>query len=65
MGVRKPGYVRLLFPLMGLLALVWFLLRVIPKPSRAAYPCQQVAMPLAGGFVVWLVGITGAGLAFP
>ena len=34
----------------GLAALVWFLLRVIPKPSRAAYPCQRAAAPLASGF---------------
>ena len=64
-GVRKPGDVpRLLFPLLGLLALIWFVIRVIPKPSRAAYPCQKVAAPLAGSFLVWLVGITGAGIAF-
>jgi len=30
---------------------------VVPKPSRAAYPCQQLAAPLAGGFVVWLTGV--------
>ena len=37
-GVRKPkGLMRVFFPLIGLLALVWFLLRVVPKPSRAAY----------------------------
>src|SRR3974390_2446066 len=41
-----------LAPILGLFSLVWFLLRVIPKPSRAAYPCQRVAMPLASGFVV-------------
>ena len=40
-GVRKPqGLMRVFFPLIGVLALAWFLLRVVPKPSRAAYPCQ-------------------------
>jgi hypothetical protein len=29
--------------LIGLLSLIWFLLRTGRKPSRAAYPCQQVA----------------------
>jgi uncharacterized protein (DUF362 family) len=43
--------------LMGLAALVWFLVRVIPKPSRAAYPCQRAAAPMAGAFVVWLAGL--------
>jgi hypothetical protein len=43
--------------LLGFLALIWFLVRVIPKPSRAAYPCQRAAFPLASGFVLWLTGI--------
>lgn len=50
----RRRWVRWVFPVAGLLALVWFLIRVIPKPSRATYPCQRVAMPLASGFVVWL-----------
>ncbi len=63
-GVRQPeGWARVFFPLVGLAALAWFLLRVVPKPSRAAYPCQRVAMPLASGFVLWLAGMAGAGLA--
>ncbi len=49
---------QLTFPLLGLAALLWFLVRVIPKPSRAAYPCQRAAAPLASGFVVWLLGST-------
>jgi len=49
-----------LLPLTGLLALVWFLLRVIPKPSRATYPCQRVAAPLASAFVVWVIGLVGS-----
>ncbi len=44
------------FPAAGLLSLIWFLFRVIPKPSRAAYPCQRAAAPLAGGFLVWVAG---------
>lgn len=50
----------LLFPLLGLLSLIWFLIRVIPKPSRATYPCQKVAFPLASGFIVWLMGLAGS-----
>jgi hypothetical protein len=38
-------------------ALAWFLIRVIPKPSRAAYPCQRAAFPMASGFVIWLAGL--------
>ena len=47
---------RWILPLLGLLSLIWFLIRVIPKPSRATYPCQQAAFPIASGFVVWAVG---------
>ncbi|MBZ5726404.1 MAG: DUF362 domain-containing protein [Acidobacteriia bacterium] len=43
--------------LAGLASLIWFLVRVIPKPSRASYPCQRAAAPLASGFVIWLVGL--------
>jgi len=35
------------FPVTGLTALIWFLVRVIPKPSRVTYPCMKVAAPLA------------------
>jgi len=51
-------------PIVGLFSLVWFLVRVIPKPSRATYPCQRMAMPLASGFVVWLTGLLGSVLAY-
>jgi len=53
-----------LLPIVGLFSLAWFLLRVIPKPSRATYPCQRVAMPLASGFVAWLIGLVGTVVAF-
>ncbi len=60
----KFRWLRWLFPITGLLALIWFLVRVIPKPSRATYPCQRVAFPLASGFVVWLLGIIGSTIAY-
>jgi len=62
-GRHLPKLVRL-FPLTGLAALIWFLIRVVPKPSRAAYPCQRVAAPLAGGFVMWMAGLIGSAFAF-
>ena len=55
---KKPG--AWLVGLMGLGSLIWFLVRVIPKPSRAAYPCQRAAAPLAGGFVIWVAGLVSA-----
>jgi hypothetical protein len=50
---------RLILFLTGLTSLVWFLIRVIPKPSRATYPCQRAAAPMASSFVIWLAGLLG------
>ncbi len=61
---RKRIWLLWLSPFIGLAALVWFLMRVIPKPSRATYPCQRVAFPLASGFIVWLLGIIGSVTAY-
>jgi len=49
---------------MGLVSLLWFLVRVIPKPSRAAYPCQRVAFPVASSFVVWVMALLGSTFAW-
>jgi hypothetical protein len=59
-GINAPANNdALLYRLLGFFALLWFALRVIPKPSRALYPCQRIAMPLALSFLVWLSGVTG------
>ena len=70
-GVNRPNsnhskyrWLKYAFPIAGLASLVWFLIRVIPKPSRAFYPCQRVAFPLASGFVVWLMGLGASAVAF-
>lgn len=63
-GKPKAGRLRWLFPVAGLLSLVWFLCRVVPKPSRVAYPCQRAAAPLASGFVIWLAGALGSASLF-
>jgi hypothetical protein len=47
-----------------LVSLLWFLIRVIPKPSRATYPCQRAAFPIASAGVVWLCGIAVSSLAY-
>jgi hypothetical protein len=48
----------------SVLATIWFLVRVIPKPSRATYPCMQVAAPIMSSFVIWLLSLSGIALAF-
>jgi len=53
-GSARGLFVRVFGIVCGFAALVWFLVRVIPKPSRASYPCQRAAFPIASTFVVWL-----------
>ncbi len=55
--VKSEKFRRLFVPLTGAIALIWFLIRVIPKPSRAAYPCQRAAFPIASGFIIWTAGV--------
>ena len=50
--------------IIGFGAIIWFLIRVIPKPSRAAYPCQRAAFPIASAFVLWIVGVFTTSLLF-
>jgi hypothetical protein len=53
----KNRWAKWLFPITGLLALIWYLVRVLPKPSRAAYPCQRVAGTLALSSVAYWLSI--------
>ena len=51
-------YTWFLLPVVGFLATVWVLFRVIPKPSRLAYPCVRVALPISTSFLVMLTGLS-------
>ncbi len=50
---------RITFIISGIAATVWFLIRVIPKPSRATYPCMRAAAPVMSGFVIYLLSFGG------
>jgi hypothetical protein len=50
---HKRFYV-IIFYLTGIAAVIWFLIRVIPKPSRVSYPCQRATFPIASTFVIWI-----------
>ena len=54
----------ILVTLVGFVSLVWFLVRVAPKPARAAYPCQRAAFPLATGFVFSIAGLIGSAFIY-
>jgi hypothetical protein len=55
---------KLIFPFIGFLSLIWFLIRVIPKPNRATYPCMKVTAPIASTFVVYIGGIAASLFAY-
>ena len=55
---------KLAFFLLGIGSTIWFLIRVLPKPSRAGYPCMKAAAPLMSGFVIYLLGLSGSVLLF-
>jgi hypothetical protein len=49
-----------IFILFGLVASIWVLIRLIPKPSRANYPCMKIAFPIATSFIVYLTGMAAS-----
>jgi hypothetical protein len=55
---------KLIFFALGITSTIWFLIRVIPKPSRAAYPCMRAAAPFMSGFVIYLISLGGIAMAF-
>jgi hypothetical protein len=50
--------------IIGILTTIWFLARVIPKPSRAGYPCMRAAAPVMLGFIIWLLSFSGSIVLF-
>ena len=61
---KKPILGKIIFLALGILTTTWFLIRVIPKPQRAAYPCMQASAPFMSAFVVYLLTLTGTFKAF-
>ncbi len=59
----KSAISKLIFIALGISSTIWFLIRVIPKPQRAAYPCMRAAAPVMSGFVIYLLSLSGSVLA--
>jgi hypothetical protein len=53
---------KFMFLILGIASTIWFLVRVIPKPTRAYYPCMRAAAPLMSGFIIYILSV--AGLSF-
>ncbi|MBI5008512.1 MAG: DUF362 domain-containing protein [Bacteroidia bacterium] len=51
---------KIVFISLGIISTVWFLFRVIPKPSRATYPCMRAAAPFMSGFIIYLMSVWSA-----
>jgi hypothetical protein len=64
LNFTKENRNRIIIFITGFSSLVWFLIRVIPKPSRAFYPCMRTAFPLASAFIIYLLSVTSSWLAF-
>lgn len=50
-------------PVLAVLSLIWILIRVIPKPQRATYPCMRVAFPFAASLIAYAATL-GTSLLF-
>ncbi len=54
---KSTHWSRITFFLFGAGSLIWFLIRVIPKPSRATYPCMRASYPLMSAFVAYFIAM--------
>jgi hypothetical protein len=61
---QNKAYAKAIFIISGISATVWFLSRVIPKPSRAGYPCMQAAAPVMASFVMYIISVTSSVVVF-
>ncbi len=67
--MKLSSHQGILFHLAGLAAIIWFLLRVLPRPDRIRYPCQQISVSVAVGYIafwslLWSAIFHGLGLWF-
>ena len=50
---------RMVFFILGVASTIWFLIRVIPKPTRATYPCMKIAAPFMSGLITYVLAVGG------
>ncbi len=62
LSYKIPG--KLVFIVLGVASTLWFLIRVIPKPQRAGYPCMRAAAPIMSGFILYILSLGGMTLLF-
>jgi hypothetical protein len=62
--LQKSTRVKIVFFILGISSIIWFLIRVIPKPGRASYPCMRVVAPVMSGFILYLITLAGSVYTF-
>ena len=62
--LKSRGVQKAIFFFVGITSTIWFLIRVIPKPVRATYPCMRAAAPIMSSFVCYLLTLFGAATTF-
>lgn len=62
--ISRPTVAKIIFIGMGITSTVWFLIRVIPKPQRATYPCMKASAPFMSAFVIYLLTMVGSLTAY-
>jgi hypothetical protein len=63
-GINQVAWPKCFFILTGIIATVWYLIRVIPNPSRANYPCHQSSAPFRLSFLAYAAALVGSFFAF-
>jgi len=58
--IGKSALSKIVFISLGISSTLWFLIRVIPKPQRATYPCMRAAAPIMSTFVIYLITLAGS-----
>lgn len=58
------GFSTIFFPFIGLAALVWIIIRIVPRPNRIQYPCIKAAAPVAVSYLTYVAGSAAAVLFF-
>jgi hypothetical protein len=57
--MKKLATTKMVFILTGIASTIWFILRVVPKPQRATYPCMRAAAPIMSSFIIWALAVLG------
>jgi len=63
-GINKDAWPKWAFLFSGIAATIWFLVRVVPKPSRITYPCQKASASVMIGLFVYLGSLLGSVFAY-